>query len=59
MFSVKGGYVMAEMNTKVNYTHDMIKATRQCNISVISQEATFDLFKHFGFQSGRDNLAER
>ena len=39
---------------KANYTHDMIKATMACNISVISKEATFDLFKHFGFQSGRD-----
>ena len=39
---------------KANYTHDMIKATGACNISVISKEASFDLFKHFGFQSGRD-----
>ena len=39
---------------KQNHTHDMIMATRKCNISVISQKADFDLFKHFGFQSGRD-----
>ncbi len=39
---------------KANYTHDMIKETGECNISVISNDATFDLFKHFGFQSGRD-----
>jgi flavin reductase (DIM6/NTAB) family NADH-FMN oxidoreductase RutF len=39
---------------KANFTHDMVKETGVCNISVISQEATFDLFKHFGFQSGRD-----
>ncbi len=39
---------------KANYTHDMIKATGQCNISVISNDAKFELFKHFGFQSGRD-----
>ena len=39
---------------KANFTHDMIKETHQCNISVISQDASFDLFKHFGFQSGRD-----
>ncbi|WP_022766634.1 flavin reductase [Butyrivibrio sp. XPD2006] len=39
---------------KANYTHDMIKETKTCNISVISKEAKFDLFKHFGFQSGRD-----
>ena len=39
---------------KANYTHDMVKATGVLNISVISEEASFDLFKHFGFQSGRD-----
>ncbi len=39
---------------KANYTHDMVLETKKCNISVISQDATFDLFKHFGFQSGRD-----
>ncbi len=39
---------------KANYTHDMIKDTGLCNISVISTEAGFELFKHFGFQSGRD-----
>ena len=39
---------------KQNYTHDMIMNTKKCNISVISQKADFDLFKHFGFQSGRD-----
>jgi flavin reductase (DIM6/NTAB) family NADH-FMN oxidoreductase RutF/rubredoxin len=39
---------------KANYTHDMILETGACNISIISKEADFDLFKHFGFQSGRD-----
>lgn len=39
---------------KANYTHDMIVRTGKCNISVISNEAEFELFKHFGFQSGRD-----
>ena len=39
---------------KANYTHDLIRETGRCNISVISKEAKFDLFKHFGFQSGRD-----
>lgn len=39
---------------KDNYTHDMIVKTGAFNVSVISQEADFDLFKHFGFQSGRD-----
>lgn len=39
---------------KANFTHDMIVKSGKCNISVISQEASFELFKHFGFQSGRD-----
>ncbi len=39
---------------KANYTHNMVKETGKCNISVIGNSATFDLFKHFGFQSGRD-----
>ncbi len=39
---------------KGNYTHDMIKKTGIFNVSVLSQEVTFDTFKHFGFQSGRD-----
>ena len=39
---------------KANYTHDMIMDTKKLTVSVISQEADFELFKHFGFQSGRD-----
>ena len=39
---------------KANFTHDMIQQTGEFTVSVISQEATFDLFKRFGFQSGRD-----
>jgi len=39
---------------KANYTHDMVMKTGEFTVSVISQEASFDLFKHFGFQSGRD-----
>lgn len=39
---------------KANYTHDMIQKTGEFTVSVISQEASFELFKHFGFQSGRD-----
>lgn len=39
---------------KANFTHDMIKETGRFNVSVISQKASFDLFKRFGFQSGRD-----
>lgn len=39
---------------KANYTHDMVMRTREFTVSVISQRATFDLFKHFGFQTGRE-----
>ena len=39
---------------KANFTHDMIMRTGAFTISVISQKASFDLFKHFGFQSGKN-----
>ena len=39
---------------KANYTHDMIAETGMFTVSVISEDADFELFKHFGFQSGRD-----
>lgn len=39
---------------KQNLTHDMIAATGAFNISVLSQEAVFWVFQHYGFQSGRD-----
>ena len=39
---------------KANLTHDMILESGIFTVSVISQEAKFELFKRFGFQSGRD-----
>ncbi len=39
---------------KENLTHDMVLATGQFNISVLSEEAVFWVFQHYGFQSGRD-----
>ncbi len=39
---------------KQNYTHDLILQSKIFNVSIISEKASFDLFKHFGFQSGRD-----
>ena len=39
---------------KANHTHDMIMETGLFNISILSQKAPFDIFKRFGFQSGRD-----
>lgn len=38
---------------KQNYTHDMIMQSGKLNISVLTESAPFDLYKHFGFQSGR------
>ena len=39
---------------KLNHTHDMIQRTGEFTVSVLSQDARFDLFEHFEFQSGRD-----
>ena len=39
---------------KGNLTHDMILSTGVFNLSAISEDAPFELFKHFGMQSGRD-----
>lgn len=39
---------------KQNYTHDMIVSTGVFNLSVISESVDFNMFQHFGFQSGRD-----
>ena len=39
---------------KANLTHDMILESGFYNVSTIAQTASFELFKRFGFQSGRD-----
>lgn len=39
---------------KSNFTHDMILASGKFNVSILSEEADFSIFKRFGFQSGRD-----
>ena len=39
---------------KNNFTHDMIMNTGKFNVSILSEKASFDIFSHFGFQSGRD-----
>ena len=39
---------------KANFTEGLIQASRKFNISIIAEDADFALFKHFGFQSGRD-----
>lgn len=39
---------------KGNFTHDLVKKSGKFNISILSQEARFETFQHFGFQSGRN-----
>ncbi len=39
---------------KGNFTHDMIMKTGVFNVSILSTDAPFDIFKYYGFQSGRD-----
>ena len=36
-----------------NLTHDMLKKTGVFNLSALSSDAPFEVFKHFGMQSGR------
>lgn len=54
------GQVTSEPNrisiavNKNNLTHDFVKDSGKFNISILSEAADFDTFKHFGFQSGRD-----
>ncbi len=39
---------------KQNLTHNVLMHTREFNVSMLSEEADFSVFKRFGFQSGRD-----
>ena len=39
---------------KLNYSHDTIKATGIMNVNCLSVKAPFEVFKTFGFASGRD-----
>ncbi len=39
---------------KANYTHDIILATGKFNVSLLTTEAPFALFRQFGFQSGKE-----
>ena len=54
------GQVTSEPNrisitvNKSNFTHDLVRESGKFNISILSEAASFDMFKHFGFQSGRD-----
>ena len=39
---------------KQNFTNEVIQRTGVFNVSVLTEAAPMDLFRHFGFQSGRD-----
>ncbi|MBQ9708325.1 MAG: flavin reductase [Firmicutes bacterium] len=39
---------------KANYTCEVIKKTGKLNVAVLNEDAPFAIFKHFGFQSGRN-----
>ena len=39
---------------KANYSEELLRKTGVFNVSILSESAPFDIFKQFGFQSGRD-----
>ena len=39
---------------KSNYSHGVIRTSGKMNVNVLSVDAPFKVFEHFGFQSGRD-----
>lgn len=45
--------IVAVVNKK-NYTHDMLRQTGIFNVSVLSENAPMDIYKRFGYASGRD-----
>ena len=53
------GQVTSEPNrisiavNKTNFTRELVQKSGKFNISILSEEADFELFRHFGFQSGR------
>lgn len=45
-------YAMLSLN-KQNYTTELLEKTGKCNINALSEKTPFDVFKNFGYQSGR------
>ena len=39
---------------KQNYTHDLIAQSKKFNVSLLTESAPFEVFKHFGFQCGKN-----
>lgn len=54
------GQVTSEPNritiavNKSNFTHDLVMKSGKFNLSILSEDATFDVFQRFGFHSGRE-----
>lgn len=38
---------------KMNYTNEIIKKTKKFNISILTKDSDFSVFKNFGYQSGK------
>lgn len=45
--------IMVSIN-KRNYSSLMLKNTKKCNISILTESTPFEVFERFGFQSGKD-----
>lgn len=45
---------MAICVNKSSYTGQLIRQSRQFAVSILDEDADFEIFRHFGFQSGRD-----
>ena len=39
---------------KANYTNELLKKNKIFNVSVLTEKTPFEVFKQFGFVSGRD-----
>ena len=54
------GQVTSEPNrisiavNKANYTRELVQKSGKFNVSILSEDADFETFRHFGFQSGRE-----
>ena len=40
--------------SKENYTCELIRESKVFNVSVLNESAEFDIFRHFGYQSGKN-----
>ena len=47
-------YRIAVTVNKANYTHDVLMKSKNMTLSVLDITCPFDIFKRFGFQSGKE-----